>query len=662
MNRRYITLLLLSCSLPATSQIDNSIEDWITDIYDISASGTSDSELYEYFVERSTHPSDLNAVTREDLSTLYILTGDEIEKIMAYRKRYGKFTSVFELQNIDELNYASIQKLKPFIKVSARKPASDWNGYGLVRFDRILEEQQGYKNKTFGGSPERILAKVRISDNSKFKFGLVAEKDAGEKINWRPENRYYGFDHIAGFASYSGNGFLKQIVVGDFVTLWGQGLVTGGGFFLGKGRESILTVKRNQTQFQPFSSTTEVGFFRGTAVVIAPGKFIISAFYSSKSIDARIDTTGEILSISSSGYHRTDLELTKRKKVNSRVIGINLSLPVNNSLKLGSSFLINNMNRGFTNPSGSYNYYGLRGNNSYAGGVNLEYRKHNLVIFGESAYSSSGGTAHIAGTIISLSHTVDGIFLFRNYSRDYNNKFAAQAFRESSSANNEKGTYWGMKITPLDKLTITAFADLFTFPWLTYNTKSPSYGSDIMMNASWVQSKFSARAYVRFRSKEKSIKLPTSKSYQTHLLNRTQINIDSKLNVTENIALRISVWYSRSKQSGQNSSGNLIYQDILFKYPKISITGRFALIDSRTHENTFYVYEPDLLYSFSVPSYSGNAIKYFILFKRNITRNLSIWAKWSRISYYDREKIGTGIASIDGPRKTEIKAQIIAKF
>ena len=91
MNRLCKTLILLCCCLPAVSQVDNSIEDWITDIYDINASGPSDSELYEYLLERSYHPYDLNAVTREDLSTLYILTEDEIEKIINYRKRYGNF-------------------------------------------------------------------------------------------------------------------------------------------------------------------------------------------------------------------------------------------------------------------------------------------------------------------------------------------------------------------------------------------------------------------------------------------------------------------------------------------------------------------------------------------------------------------------------------------
>ncbi len=94
----------------------------------------------------------------------------------------------------------------------------------------------------------------------------------------------------------------------------------------------------------------------------------------------------------------------------------------------------------------------------------------------------------------------------------------------------------------------------------------------------------------------------------------------------------------------------------------MSITARFALVDTQTPENTFYVYEPDLLYSFSVPSYRGNAIKYFILFKRKISRHLSFWAKWSRINYHDREVIGSGTNRIQGAKKSEIKAQVIAKF
>lgn len=644
----------------AFSQKDQ--ENWITEVYDLNAISTSENELFTYLIERSLNPFDLNLVTREELSSLYILSEDEIDKIISYRSEYGQFSSIYELQNVEGLKSSSIKKLKSFVKVSHGKVSQDWSGYGLIRIERILEKQDGFTNNSFNGTPERILSKIRVTDNSHLKFGLVVEKDAGEKIYWDMENKYYVFDHIGGFAQYQGKRFVKQLIIGDFTTLWGQGLVAGGGFFIGKGRESILTIKRNQTKFQPLSSSSEFGSFHGGAIEMSSGKVSVSTFYSRQYTDARIGEFGNIISMPSSGYHRTSSEIEKRKKVVNQVIGLNLSIPFTENFKFGSSFIFNHLNKKLDLPSYSYRKYDLTGSESFVSGINLEYRKNNVVLFGESAYSNSGGTAFIAGSIISFSHKVDGIFLFRNYSRDFNSNYAYQAFRESTNANNEKGTYWGMKLEPFENITFSLFADLYTFPWLTYSTKSPSYGSDIMLNAVLEQDLFSTKLYVRIRNKEKSVKPSSTKTFQTFQQNITHINLDSKIHLTENVALRISVWHSIANRDTGITSGNLIYQDILIKYSKMSITARFALIDAQTPENTFYAYEPDLLYSFSVPSYRGNAVKYFILFKRKISRKLSIWMKWSRINYHDRDEIGSGTNTIHGSKKSEIKAQVIAKF
>ncbi len=561
--RNGIWSFLVFINFQALSQTDH--ENWITEVYDFNAINTTDNELFAYLTEKSLHPFDLNQVSREELSSLYILTEDEIDKIIAYKSEYGQFTSIYELQNVEGLNSSSIEKLKLFATVSHQKVSQDWSGYGLIRIERVLEQQDGYTNNSFNGTPERILSKLRVTDNSQLKFGLVVEKDAGEKIYWDTKEKYYGFDHIGGFAQYQGKRFVKQLIIGDFTTLWGQGLVAGGGFFIGKGRESILTVKRNQTKFQPMSSSSEFGSFHGGAIEMSIGKISISTFYSRQNVDARIGEYGNILSMPSSGYHRTNSEIEKRKKVTAQVVGLNLSLPFNRNFKIGSSFLFNHLDKELALPSGSYKNYNLTGTKSFVSGINLEYRKKNVVFFGESAYSNSGGTAHIAGSIISFSHKVDGIFLFRNYSRDFNSNYAFQAFRESTKANNEKGTYWGMKLAPFEYLTFSFFADLYTFPWLTYSTKSPSHGSDIMMNVSFEKGPFNTKFYIRARSKEKSVKQSSVKSFQTLQQKLTHINLDSKIHLTENVALRISVWHSIANHITSINSGNLIYQDILIK-------------------------------------------------------------------------------------------------
>ena len=72
----------------------------------------------------------------------------------------------------------------------------------------------------------------------------------------------------------------KSIAIGDYTLQIGQGLVLASGFYLGKGAETILTVRRNSLGIRPYSSVIENNFFRGAAATYQIGGFEFTGFAS----------------------------------------------------------------------------------------------------------------------------------------------------------------------------------------------------------------------------------------------------------------------------------------------------------------------------------------------------------------------------------------------
>jgi hypothetical protein len=105
-----------------------------------------------------------------------------------------------------------------------------------------------------------------------------------------------------------------------------------------------------------------------------------------------------------------------------------------------------------------------------------------------------------------------------------------------------------------------------------------------------------------------------------------------------------------------------MYTGISYHGNNLSLHFKTILTDSKDYDTRFYMYEPDVLYAFSVPVYYGQNLRYYILIKSRISQKLSCWLKWSTTNFRDREEIGSGPDLIEGHRKSEIKLQAIYKL
>ena len=121
-------------------------------------------------------------------------------------------------------------------------------------------------------------------------------------------------------------GKLKNLIIGDYQAQFGQGLVLGGGFGVGKSAEPITTIRRSNIGFLPYTSLNELGFFRGISSTFQPTKTVsISGFFSSLAKDGNTieDSTGIALSsLTSSGLHRSESEIMNRKTLKETNYGL----------------------------------------------------------------------------------------------------------------------------------------------------------------------------------------------------------------------------------------------------------------------------------------------------------------------------------------------------
>jgi hypothetical protein len=631
-------------------------------------------ELYENLVQLLSQPIDLNRAEPQDLRVLPFLNEKQIQQLDYHRRINGALISIYELQTVPEFDVETIRKILPYVKVSdpvtllgrsfLKRLTTVGNTYLVTRYSKTLEAKSGFvevdNQKRFLGNSATWYTRFRSSKPGEFSFGVTAEQDAGEKFEWDSKKHQYGFDFISAHAQVMNKGKIRNLVVGDFHAQFGQGLILGGGFGIGKGGETITSTKKNSLGFSPYTSANESGFMRGIASTVnLPGGVAVSAFYSRARRDGTINETDSASYISSflfSGLHRNELELSKRQQVVEQNYGGVLSVR-KNAFEGGA--IVNRISFGeqLIRKPNAYNQFAFQGNGNTNAGVFLNYNLYNYNFFGEVAHSLNAGTAAIAGVIASLSPKIDFSLSYRNYGRNFY-AFYSNAFAESSAIQNETAVYWGWKYQWKKRITVAGYVDLFKFPWVGFRRYTVgSMGHEWLFKFTYQTTrKISMFAHVREEVKEQNSSQPHVIYQINPALKRNYIvNLDYAIH--SNIRLKSRVQISTVEREGREWKGSVFLQDIHIAKNRWRLTARYAIFDTESPDNRQYVYENDVWLAYSMPAYDGVGIRSFVVVQYKVSRNFSLWIRFARTRYADRDEIGSGVEQIKGNRKNDIKLQ-----
>lgn len=681
MKRQYLLIGLVSffdlCAQtnPPNSSID--LEKFAERMFQVQDADIDYEGVYESLLLFYTDPLNLNRTTSEQLASLYILSPVLVQAFIDHREANGALLSIYELQSIEGFDLSTIQDLLPFVTVKEnatdnrsliRRMLKEPNNYLLLRYTRNLENQRGYLPVTtngYVGTQNKLYGRFRSSHRNDFSMGFTFEKDAGEVVGFK--NGRNGFDFYSAHLMVENQGVFRKIIIGDYQLQVGQGLIFGAGFNPGKGAETVNTVKRNTLGIRPYTSVLETGFFRGIGATIPLGEIEVTAFYSSLNQDGNIqndsifnDFEEFVSSIQNSGLHRTTNELSSRDQIKEQSYGGMARFGSNRKWQIGVAALGTHYSTPIQKREAPYRIFEFEGKRNLVTGIFSSYQLQNFNFFGEVAKSKSGGLGLIAGFISSLSPSIDMALSIRNYDKDFHS-FYGVAFGEGTRNINEQGIYWGIKYHPNRRYEIVAYYDKFSFPWLRFGVDAPSDGAEWLGRFTYRPSR-DITAYVQVREERKEFSLTGENlsTLQMQIKRNYIFNIDYRLNARFSMKSRVQT--STFDEAGSFTNGYAIAQDINFEVGKIRVSMRMALFETDDFDNRQYLYERDVLYAFSIPSYSGKGVRNYVLLRYQLNSSFDIWLRYARFSYRDREVVGSGMEESIGPDRTEIKWMARLKF
>ncbi len=654
-------------------------------------------DLYETLLQYYQTPINLNTATREELRSLLLLSENQITTLLRHREANGDLLSVYELQSIEGYELRTINRILPFMSVLSsnqnasrgslwQRIAREDNNALYLRYERVLQQRRGYTPPTlfqgrpttrYLGSPDKMLIRYRMSHTKDFSLGFAMEKDAGEPLTWNPKNGQFGADYVSAHLLLQERGRLKTLALGDYQLQFGQGLLLSSGLGVGKGAETITTLRRSSVGVRAYSSLLENSFFRGGAATVQVTPMVqATGFASHKNVDANLQQAQDSLAqfdeftsgLLYTGFHRTASEIANRHQLAETVGGGNLGYTSRNgNLAVAATGVFTHYGTPLLKRAEPYNRFEFSGKQNLALSLNYSYVWHNLLLFGETARSSSGGLGTVNGLLASLGPTVDAAVLARHYDANFHTIYG-NAFGENTRNINETGVYLGLKVRPVARWEISAYYDQFSFPWLRYRASAPTHGHDALLRLAFTPAKASL-LYMQLRQRLKPRDLPTDGQTRPIPLPGQQLrqSVLMYYNVasTTSLELRTRVQASRLRDDDGRAwrRGYVLAQDVSYRLsPSLKLTARYSLFDSDDYDTRQYVYEQDVLLAVSIPALYGQGTRIYGIAELRVNRAISFWLRYAETRYRYQNTVGTGLETIQGPLRGEVKAQMRVKF
>ena len=669
-------------------------------------------ELLENYIFFSENPVNLNSEEVMQLVELRLLSVFQYEELKRYRRYYGDFLFLDELEMVEGFDEQTLAIIRPVVyvgkdqsrdKITFNKMARYGKHQIVGRYEQILEKQQGYApiddsallakpNSRYLGSPQKYQLKYTYNYRNRIRAGFTLEKDAGEifftdnvsdTIRALLGKQYYkGFDFI-GFHLYAKDlGIVKAAVLGDYQLTFGQGLTMWSGLSFGKAGAGSSVMKQGRG-ITPKGSAAEYAFMRGAAVTLGGGPIRGTVFYSNRRIDANvsiadtIDNEAELVSsLQETGYHRTIGEIQDRHAIRQQVLGGHLAY-ANAHFEVGYTMHHTWLSAPLQLRPTNYNQFYFQGQKLTNQGIDFKYVKGKFAVFGEAAMShnpdsvvSTGSTAldrfaGLLGMTMKPAGYLNFTLMYRDYGKAYQNLFS-RAYGEGSRSQGQRGVYLGAELAPAPYWNLLAYADQFQFTWLTSQVNAPSRGHDYYLRISHSFNR-KTNAYLQFRSKTK-MKNSTDEHVFSHYpilytKNSVRFNINYQIGRDFHFSNKAEYAHYRN-DDGSNEHGYFLCQDVAYKPENkpFSLSFRYAIFDAKDYNARIYAYESDVLYSFSVPALYGKGMRFYLLGKVKLFNALTLYARIGRTIYSDRDEIGSGLTLIEGNHKTDLKVEAIWKF
>ena len=674
--------LLTTAQVPETTIPTTTVEQQLENVTENNEdSETEDDSYLQQLNQLQRNPVNINFADEIFFKELRVLSPMQIKNLLAYRAVLGNLISIYELQAVPGWDLATIQKIRPYITVNSAPGLMEDFGarlregdhFILVRVSQTLEKSKGYlldssqAKNFYPGSTQRLFVRHKYVYKNLLQYGVVGEKDAGEEF-FKGSQRQ-GFDFYSAHLFIRNVGIIKSLALGDFTVNMGQGLTQWMSLAFKKGPD-IMAVKRQSSVLRPYNSAGEIYFHRGAGVTVGKRNWEATVFGSYRRVDANFiaDTSGSqdefISSLQTSGLHRTASEVEDKRAQRQLAFGGNLNYRLNR-LKVGVNAVQFSMQYPLIKANDPYNFYALSGKRFGNYSFDYSYTFKNMHFFGEAAVTNKKYPALVTGLLLSVANNVDMSLFYRNISEGYQSLYT-NAFTENTFPTNEKGFFTGISIRPHMSWRVDAYADVYRFPWLKSRVNSPSEGKDYMIQLNFRPDK-QFEIYTRYKAEAKYINFNATLQPLSPVVPQPRQNwrthLSYKLNSTFTLRSRVEiVWFD--KKGPEPEQGFLMYADVLYKpmLKRFSGNMRLQYFETAGYDSRLYAYENDVLYSFSIPVFYDKGYRVYLNGNFDLTKKITLWARYARFMYPEKETIGSGLDLISASHRTEVKFQMLYKF
>lgn len=570
----------------------------------------------------------LNTVTTEELSSLLLLTPQQIQELVNHRNTFGNFLSLLELQVVPSWDLKTIKQMIPFLYISKGNDKinvkhSITEGKHILLF-RTGGKPNGYNNKDSWLKKNRQLLNYKFKYKDLFQAGWMIEKDAGE-----PNMA----DHIGIYLALKNKGVIKQLLIGDFNVNMGQGLVHWQGYAFGRS-SNILSGYRQGNFIQPHTGTDENRFHRGIGLQLKKGNVEFGAFFSKLKIDANIiaDTINNTQWISSfllSGLHRNDAEIKDKNTVTKITWGgkIKLQLPT-------GSINLNLIQTNFSIPvqkrAQPYNQFAISGKHWRNISLDIALSTKFGFLFSEVALDHQLDHAFNVGWLKSIDSKFDIAVIYRNMSKKYR-AFESNCISANSEAGNETGLLLSFNFQPLAKHFFEGFADLSEQHWPTFTLDRPGIAKLYSIQYNWRPNKkteISTRYQIDTRMNNQGYENNHTSIVGQKLTHRWRTHI--AFSPLESLTIRCrNELVKVQEEFKSNSLGQLSYIEVIFKplQEPLSLSFRYTFFSTDDYSSRVYAYERDISSYYAIPAHFDQGQRNYLLVQYNYKKSVKIQFK-----------------------------------
>ena len=669
---RTMIMLLMVGSVTFSQQTENvrqAISDLLEPLAEKQLIRKDYSELLDDLVYLYENPLNLNSVTKEDLERIPFLNDYQIENILFYVYNNGPLLSIYELNAVEDLPPETIKQIIPFLTVAPVRSFGEAKkhvtGDLIIRGRTTVQRPEGYVRRSdtvpaaYAGSRERIYSRMQFNYGNRLFAGFTVEKDPGEPMF---SEQIPVMDFMSGYIMLKPKGAVKKIILGDYKASFGQGLGLWTGMAFTKSSE-VIDIRRRAKNIENYKSVNETSFLRGLAAELEFKDFKLDIFGSYKRIDGTIAQNG-ITSIRDNGYHRTATELRYRRNLKEKTLGAVLGWSAKKfRIEAGQTFW--KIDKPLVNTGALYKNQSFSGDSLYTSFLNYSWFGKKLILFGEIALQNFSHVAVYQGLTWSPGADIQVALSYRNFSKYY---FAilSNPFSESSSPNGESGIYFALSFRPLQHLTLNSYIDIYRYKWLKYLTDAPSHGTDLLFQGDYffIQNLNITLRY-KYSEKERNKLFYSGNDFpiSTQKQNSFRVRLSYALGQAWWFQTNIEQIFFR-EIDGHSSDGFMIWFDMKYTMLNNKLTTglRVAHFDTDDFYSRIYTWEPDVLYAFRVPFFSGNGVRFLLNLSFRPVKNLQFWFRLANTFMSGVEKTGSGYNAVQGNNLTEVKLQMRYRF